>query len=232
MGVPIIGKIPVALRHARHEWGDIRKAVVAKAGGEAASIVSGGMSSVIVHHTLLRKPWGTVETHLIDHVVLPNLEGMDKFLEGFPSIDPPKDRVKRHAMPPREQARLITEKLVDIFGLPVVFGIAGQLIGNQIMFKALKMEATRGRPMGITPRENLLIVGADQAAMFGGIYLLNKTLPNTALSMQQGLESLLEKLGMDPENAETKASWAVNKQVPNALAFLLSSYMTYRFMRD
>lgn len=220
------------MRHARNVWSDGTKAIVSKFGGEAVSIAAGGFSSAIVGTTLLREPYGSVESYLAENVVLPRLSGMDNFLTGFPSIDPPEEREARRKKPPEEQAHEITTKLLSIFGLPFIFGFAGQLVGNQLMFKALKMDVNNFRRVGITPRENLIISATDQALTLGGIFFMNKAMPQNAIEWQHGTQSFLEKIGFDKETAESRAAWLVNKQIPNAFAFLVSTYMTYKWMKD
>lgn len=227
-----ISAMPSWLRYARENWRDRHKAIGAKVIGESISIAAGFLSSTVVSSTLLRHPYGKLEDWVSEQWVEPNLDAWKRWLKELPSIDTPADQAERENMEPKEQAMQITSKLLDVFGLSVVVGFAGQLIGNRVGFRVFNMIKGGEKGRGIDKREELLIPVIDSSAMFGGMFLLNQYASKPAVEMQKSLQSVLEKLGWDEETAEYRASWAVNKQAPNLLAFALSTYMTYRFMKD
>jgi hypothetical protein len=216
--------VPNFVAKWRGKWSDEKKIFAARSGAEVVSVVAASLGSVLVTDVLLRKPYHDLECFIARHMVEPHLDGFNNFLSGFPGIDTPRDRERRAGKPTFDQALLVTEKMLDVFGLKMILGIVGQYIAQKEGLKILGVGE-------IDAAEQRLTTAVDWTVGLGGIYVLSKHMPETSIRWQHGLQNILEKVGVPPKDAENWSSWAVNKQIPNMTAFAASLLMLQYFNR-
>ena len=201
-----------------------KKLFAVRGAAEVVSIAAASVGSIVVSDVLLREPYKNLKTSLAEKFVLPNLEKYEKYLGEMPSIDPPEEREERMHKSDHERACEITDKLVDVFGLKMLMGIAGQFIAQEVGLRALKVQ-------DISRTENAISVAGDKFVNLLGIIYLNRGIPETAVKWQEATTKVLMNVGLNEEQAREQASYAVNWQIPNAAGFLASVGLLGHFTR-
>lgn len=187
---------------------------LARGAAEVVGIVAGTVGSVVVGDVLLRQPYGSVKEWVGQHVVLPHLDAFEHWMMKFPSIDPEEDRMARSALPDAERARLLGNKVMDIFGLPMVMGMVGQFATQTYGIRALGLSGQ------ISKWENRMAFAADKAAVAVTIGALNFGFPKQSEAMQDSIENTFKRMGLPQESADSLSSLLVNWQLPNVAGFL------------
>jgi len=184
--------------------------------GEIASVAAAPVAMVVVDKGL-HEPYEDLKWRIAQKWILPNLQGWDDTLAELKSFDPPHEREERHALPPEQQAKKIADLWIDQFGVKFGASLAGQWATQDYFIQ--KFNA------GVPKKYNAMSVFVDRGVQLGSAVLLNTALSEQAVHIQEGLINVFKKAGMDEEKAEDWANFAVNFQLPNAIAYLVSAEM-------
>lgn len=195
---------------------DKKKVLAVRTVAEGVSIASATVGSVLVGDVLLRGPYETTKEWVGKYVVLPYLPYFEQWLEKVPSIDTPSERRARVHMPPEQRAQLIGNKVMDIFGLPMVMSWAGQFAAQSYGIKALGLDRK------ISKWENRLAFAGDKLVVAGAIGVLNYGIPETSEKMQKSLENNFRRMGLSEQSSQSLAGSLVNWQLPNLLGLAAS----------
>lgn len=194
---------------------DIQRITVARTLAEGASIIGAPLVATVVVDTSLNEPYQNLKDRIASKVVLPNFERFDTFLSHAQSFETPDKRAERKAKPIEEQARDITNLLVDQFGLKGIGGIGGQFFTQDYLNHKFNVP-------NLGKRETAISMVADKAVMLGGMVVLNTGLAKQSIAMQNGLEKMLRGFGMQEDKAQEWANYAININVPNLLGLATS----------
>jgi hypothetical protein len=187
---------------------------IARGFGEAASIIGAPVAMVVVDKGL-HQPYEDLKSRVAERFVLPNLEKIDAALSNLKSIDPYYEREERHALPRQEQAKKLTDLLLDQYGVKVGGSLLGQWLSQDYFIRKFNAK--------VTGKQNLLAIGFDRSVQLGATVLLNTLGADQAVAAQKGLAKILRNVGMSDENAQEWAHYAVNFTAPNALAYACSA---------
>ncbi len=190
--------------------------------GEAASIAAAPIADALVNE-FAGEPYDKLKQKICDKYVEPNLEKIDTWLENAKSLDPPHDREERHQLPRNEQAKRITDYLIDQFGLRFGASIIGQFATQDYFIN--KFNA------GVSRKHNGMSVAIDRGVQLGSVFLLNTVAADQAIAAQNGLIKTFKGLGMEEEKAEQWANFGVNFTLPNLAAYAVSAEFLTRMSK-
>ena len=190
--------------------------------GEAASIAAAPIADALVNEFAGEK-YDRMKQRFCDKYVEPNLEWWDKKLESAKSLDPPHDREERHQLPRDQQARRITDYIIDQFGLRFGASIVGQFATQDYFIN--KFNA------GVSRKHNGMSVAIDRGVQLGSVFLLNTVAADQAIAAQNGLIKTFKKMGMEEEKAEQWANFGVNFTLPNLAAYAVSAEFLTRMSK-
>jgi hypothetical protein len=182
--------------------------------GEAASIAAAPIADALVNE-FAGEPYDRMKQRIFNKYVEPNLEKIDAWLENAKSLDPPHDREERHKLPRDEQAKRITDYLIDQFGLRMGASVIGQFATQDYFINKFNAAVPR--------KYNAVSVLLDRSVQLGSVVMLNTVASDQAIAAQNGIANVLKNAGIEKEKAEQWANFSVNFTLPNLAAYALSA---------
>jgi hypothetical protein len=182
--------------------------------GEAASIAAAPLGMAIADGPL-KPSYDRFKDHIARSYIEPDLEKWDARLAKAKSLDPPHERKERHALPRDEQARKITDLLVDQFIVKFGSSLLAQFATQDYFIN--KFNA------GVPRKYNVMSIAIDRGVQIGSVIMANTLASDQAIAAQNGLIKIFKNAGMDEEKAEEWANYGVNFAAPNIIAALASA---------
>ncbi len=212
--------------HRYTKKGTAMKVVFVRTIGEVATMLGAwlfvmqGMNG-LMEKRLDRFKWGVARKH-----IRPVVEKLDGFLQNtFPGIVTKEVVEAREAGNLDQLAREYAPYFVDL-PTSLVVGTAGKLCVQEELNKRLDVP--------LSTHENVFSAGLDNAVQLGSVlYLAHGAGKVPKEKLEQFFTHVLAPIEKDPHKLSKLATYATNIQVPNMLAFGVSSkYMADKVMEE
>lgn len=177
--------------------------------------------SIMLADSVFKMPMEDMRKHIAKAVVLPALGWYEDKLELVPSLQTPEYRELKKTGTPEQRAYWIADMMLDT-GVMTGSGMVGQAIGQAAL------DPIFGVP-DLNWKGHAKVIAADRVTNMLGILLLNTALYTPSLKLQGAVSDLLyHQMGISKENAESRASYIVNWQLPNILGMVAAIFTHHK----